>query len=127
MALSIGYVYIALTIVFTVYGQLIIKQQVNMVGEFPSGAGIVPFYVRFILTRPLVLSGFVCAVLASISWIGALSKFELSYAYPFMSLNFVFVVVLSVLLFKEHMNVHKALGLAVICVGVIIVSRGSSL
>ena len=68
-------------------------------------------YVKFILTRPLVLSGFISAVLASVAWIGAISKFELSYAYPFMSLSFVLVVVLSLFFFGENINWFKIVGL----------------
>ena len=120
-----GYIYILLTILFTVYGQLIIKQQVNTVANFPSGWALIPFYVKFILTRPLVLSGFISAVFASIAWIGAISKFELSYAYPFMSLNFVLVVFLSFLVFQENINWYKIIGLIIICIGVFIVSKGS--
>ena len=120
-----GYLYIFLTIVFTVYGQLIIKQQVNTIVEFPSGFGLIPFYIKFILTRPLVLSGFISAVFASVAWIGALSRFQLSYAYPFMSLNFVLVVLLSFLLFQDTINWYKIVGLSLICIGVFVVSRGS--
>lgn len=120
-----GYFYIVLTIVFTVYGQLVIKQQVNTIVEFPSGLGLIPFYIRFILTRPLVLSGFISAVLASVAWIGALSKFQLSYAYPFMSLNFVLVVLLSFFIFHDTVNWYRIIGLILICVGVFIVSKGS--
>jgi drug/metabolite transporter (DMT)-like permease len=98
---------------------------VNTIAEFPSGLDLIPFYIRFILTRPLVLSGFISAVLASVAWIGALSKFQLSYAYPFMSLNFVFVVLLSFLVFHDTINWYKIIGLVLICVGVFIVSRGS--
>ena len=53
-----GYLYIFLTIIFTVYGQLIIKQQVNLVTNFPYEWELIPFYIKFIITRPLVLSGF---------------------------------------------------------------------
>lgn len=120
-----GYLYICLTIAFTVYGQLIIKQQVNTITDFPSGWQLIPFYIKFILTRPLVLSGFISAVFASIAWIGALLKFELSYAYPFMSLNFVLVVFLSFFIFQESFNWYKILGLLLICIGVLIVSKGS--
>jgi len=120
-----GYIYILLTIFFTVYGQLIIKQQVNTVANFPSGLALISFYIKFILTRPLVLSGFISAMFASIAWIGAISKFELSYAYPFMSLNFVLVVFLSFLVFHENINLYKIIGLAIICLGVFIVSKGS--
>ncbi|OEU50567.1 MAG: hypothetical protein BA866_07140 [Desulfobulbaceae bacterium S5133MH15] len=119
-----GYFYIFLTIAFTVYGQLILKQQFNTVSITPSGFDLIPFYFKFIVTRPLVLSGFVSAVLASVAWIGAISKFELSYAYPFMSLNFVIVVVLSSLMFQEDINWYKIIGLVFICVGICILSKG---
>ena len=120
-----GYFYIFLTIAFTIYGQLIIKQQINTIADFPTGWALIPFYIKFILTRPLVLSGFISAGFASIAWIGALSKFELSYAYPFMSLNFVLVVLLSFWVFNEGINWYKIIGLIVICIGVFIVSKGS--
>jgi len=119
-----GYLYIFLTIVFTVYGQLILKQQVNTISNMPSGIDLIPFYIKFIITRPLVLSGFVSAVLASVAWIAAISKFELSYAYPFMSLNFVIVVALSLLFLGENINLFKVVGLLLICLGVFIVSKG---
>ncbi len=120
-----GHLYIFLTIIFTVYGQLIIKQQVQTVENFPAGWELIPFYIKFIFTRPLVLSGFISAVIASVAWIGAISKFELSYAYPYMSLNFVLVVLLSFWIFTEEINWYKIIGLLVICIGVFIVSKGS--
>lgn len=120
-----GYFCIFLAIVFTVYGQCIIKYQVNTVTSFPAGLKAIPFIIQFIFTRPLVLSGFITAFLGSIAWIVALSKFELSYVYPFMSLNFVFVVLLSFWVFNEEINLHKILGIIIICVGVLIVSRGT--
>jgi drug/metabolite transporter (DMT)-like permease len=119
-----GYLYIFLTIIFTVYGQLILKQQINAVADVPSGWELIPFYTKFIFTRPLVLSGFASAVLASVSWLGAISKFELSYVYPFMSLNFVCVVLLSFPLFQESLNWYKIIGLLFISLGVLTVSKG---
>ncbi len=119
-----GYFYIFLTIVFTVYGQLILKQQVNTLAGMPSGISLIPFYIKFIITRPLVISAFISAFLASGAWMAAISKFELSYAYPFMSLNFVVVVIASLFLFGENLNPYKLIGLAVICLGVYIVSKG---
>ena len=120
-----GYVYILLTILFTVYGQLIIKQQISLVSDIPTGAGLGLFLIEFIVKRPLVISGFVSALLASMAWIAALSKFDLSFAYPFMSLTFIVVVLLSALLFNEELNSYKIIGLCFICFGVFVVSRGA--
>ncbi len=120
-----GYIYIFFTIMFTVYGQLILKQQVNTVTNMPSGFDLIPFYFKFILTRPLVMSAFISAVLASVAWMGAISRFELSYAYPFMILSFFVVVLLSIFLFQEVFNWYKIIGLIVISLGIVIVCKGS--
>ena len=119
-----GYLFIFLTIAFTAYGQLIIKQEVNAVEAFPTGIQMIPFLLKFIW-RPWVMSGLIAAVLASFCWIAALSRFELSYAYPFMSLSFFVVVVASFVLYGEQVNLPKLVGLALICLGVVVVSRGS--
>lgn len=123
---TMGYLFIALTVALTVYGQLIIKHEIDSVGGIPSGPSAIGYLLKFMFLRPLVLSGLFSAVLASFAWVAALSKFELSYAYPFMSLNFVVVAALSVTLFGETFNAYKFIGIALICLGVFVVSRGIS-
>jgi uncharacterized membrane protein len=53
-----------------------------------------------------------------------MSKFELSHAYPFMSLNFVVVLVLGTWLLNEPLNVSKVIGVALIVLGTVVVARG---
>ena len=118
-----GHVFIFLTIAFTIYGQLILKRELLTLENLPSGPALAAFFVKLILTNPYVLSGFVSAFLASLCWMAAMSRFELSYAYPFMSLNFVFVVLLSWWLFSETLDAAKLVGLALICSGVLVVGR----
>jgi len=119
-----GYLYIALTIACTVYGQLIMKYEMNSVYESLKDQSTVGFYLHFLL-RPLVISGFAAAGLASLFWIAALSRFELSHAYPFMSLSFVLVVLFSILFFGESLSLSKALGITAICIGLAILGMGS--
>lgn len=47
-----------------------------------------------------------------------MSKFDLSFAYPFMSLSFVLVLALSVLLFGETLTLGKVVGITFIIIGV---------
>jgi multidrug transporter EmrE-like cation transporter len=113
-----GYVYIFMTIGFTVYGQIILKYAVGRETFPPDGLQMLWFILRFSLT-PLVISGYFAALLASFSWVAALSKFELSYAYPFTSLNFVLVVLISALAFSEAIDIFKLVGLTLIVGGVL--------
>jgi multidrug transporter EmrE-like cation transporter len=118
-----GYVYIAMTILLTVYGQVVLKWQVTLSGSMPSGSGDKAAFLFSLLLRPWVLSGFAAAFLASIAWMAAMTKFDLSYAYPFMSLNFVLVLLLSGFLFHEPLSTPKLIGLALIMLGIIVGSQ----
>lgn len=120
-----GYLYIAGTILFTVYGQLILKWRVNKYGSLPIDLVDKITFLLKLLLDPFVLSGFIAAFVASIFWMAAMTKFDISFAYPFMSLSFVSVFVLSVLLFKEPVTLYKILGLGIIVVGIIITSKSA--
>jgi multidrug transporter EmrE-like cation transporter len=119
----LDYLYIAATIVFTVYGQLILKWRVGFYGEMPVNSIEKLKFVLGILLDPWVISGLTAAFLASFAWIAAMSKFELVHAYPFMSLNFVFVFLLSGLLLNEPISLQRALGLALIILGTVVAAR----
>ncbi|PHV07829.1 hypothetical protein CSQ96_08020 [Janthinobacterium sp. BJB412] len=119
-----NYLYIALTIALTVYGQIAIKMQVLQAGALPAdGAGKLAFLLRLLL-NPWIISAFAAAFLASIAWMGAMTKFQLSHAYPFMSLNFVIVLALSAGLFHEPMSMTRLVGVALICVGTVVAAQG---
>ncbi len=118
-----SYGYILLTIVLTVYGQLVIKWQVSKAGALPVGIVAQAGFLLRVLVNPWVLSGLIAALIAALSWMAALTKFDLGFAYPFMSLSFVLVLVLSVLFFREPMTVYKVIGMALIVLGLFVSSR----
>ncbi|MEJ7685847.1 MAG: EamA family transporter [Variovorax sp.] len=119
-----NYLYIAATIAFTVYGQLILKWRVGFHGHLPGETLDKARYILGVLFDPWVISGFAAGFLASLTWIAAMSKFELSHAYPFMSLNFVVVFFLSAWLLGEPFTLSKSVGVALIVLGTIVVARG---
>lgn len=118
-----AHIYILLTILLTVYGQLTLKWQVNLAGEFPGEIINKIWFIVHLLFNPWIISGFVAAFLASLTWMAAMTKFPLSYAYPFMSLAFVLVLFLSAIFFQELITLPKAIGLALIVAGIIIGSQ----
>lgn len=120
----LGYFYIAGCISFTVYGQLIIKWRMSKLGELPEETTEKLFFlISSLLSDAFLLSGFGAAFAASLFWMAAMTKFELSFAYPFMSLAFVLVLVLSAMLLQESLTPGKAIGVALICTGVIVSTR----
>jgi len=119
----IGFLYIALTIAFTVYGQLVIKWQVNQAGEFPPEMGEKILFIIKLLLTPWVISSFASAFIASLFWMAAMTQFDISFAYPFMSLSYVIVMVLSIAFMGEKFMWSKVIGTLVIILGLFIVTR----
>ncbi len=118
-----GYIYILLTLLLTTYGQLILKWRINILGQFPEGMKAQLFYLGKSLLDPYVISSFAAAFVASLTWIAALTKFELSHAYPFMSLSFVLVLILSYFIFNEPFTLNKMIGVAFIVAGLYFASK----
>lgn len=119
-----AYFFVALTIVLTVYGQLILKWQVTQYPHLVS-APFSAMNVVALLLKPWVISGFAAAFAASLCWIAAISRLPLSKAYPFMSFNFVLVALMAAWLFNEHLDSHKIAGTLIIVVGVVVLSRSA--
>ena len=117
------YLFILGCLAFTVYGQMVLKWRMDQLGALPEGGTwIVLKHLLRLVFDPVILSTFVAAFLASLAWMAAMTKFELSYAYPFTSLNFVAVLLLSVWLLGESMTLSKALGIGLIVLGTVIAS-----
>lgn len=119
----LDHAYIASTIIFTVYSQLIMRWQVGIAGPLPSGALDKVHYMAGLLLNPWVMSGLVATFLAGISWMLAMTKFEISYAYPWVSLNFVLMLVFGVFLFGESFSMSKMLGTLLVMVGIVVLAR----
>jgi multidrug transporter EmrE-like cation transporter len=118
------YSFIFGTVIFTVYGQLIVKWQVARAGALPGALPERFLFLGHLILNPWILSGMAAAFVAMLCWLSAMTKFELSYAYPFMSLAFVLVLILSAVIFNERVTIAKVLGLGMIIIGIVIASRG---
>lgn len=113
-----GYFYVLGTIVFTVYGQIVLKWRLTQMHiELPEG--IVPKIVVLIklIFDPYIFSGFLAAFIASLFWMGAMTKFEITKVYPFMSLAPALVFLIGVFLLGESFSWGKVFGLLFIILG----------
>lgn len=114
---------IALTaaIALTACGQILQKvaaRRADDPGDY-LGQGIVAAW----LSLPFALA-IVCLGTAMLAWIGALREFEVSQAYPALSLNYVIVMLLSRALFGEQIPARRWLGVLLIAAGVAYMAAG---
>ncbi|MFL6247391.1 MAG: DMT family transporter [Thermoanaerobaculia bacterium] len=111
---------VALCIVFTVYGQIAAKLATRQLGPLPADWDGRFAYLTRVLLNPWFISCFIAATLAAVSWITALTGMELSRAYPFTSLNFIFVLLAGAALFGEPLTPAKVFGMLLIVSGVLV-------
>ncbi len=97
-------------------GQICLKFGVNQLGS----GGLVEV-IKGIFT-PYVFTGFMLYGLSSVVYLMALSKLDLSFAYPFVALSFVLVTFLSWWLLHEHLPPLRLVGLVFIMGGVLTVA-----
>jgi len=116
------YIYIFGTLFFTVYGQLILKWRLGNLSFLLPQGNIIEKLVSLLklIFDPYIFSGFASAFIASLFWMAAMTKFQITEAYPFMSLAPAIVFVLGIWLLGETFTWGKVIGLVLIIVGVII-------
>ena len=126
MNFLINHFYLFLAISFGVVSQLIIKWRMGqyLFSDYKT------MYDKFIfafsmLLDPYIVISLLLTLLAGVTWMIAMTKFDISYAYPFTTLGFVFVFLFSVILFHEPVTWQKVVGLGFIVVGLIISSKGA--
>ena len=118
-----NYLYIFGTILLTVYCQIVLKWRIGIYGKLPDDILQRLFFLIRLVFDPFIFSGLVGAFIAALLWMAAMTKFDLSYAYPFVGLTFVLVFLFSAILFKEPVTVYKIIGMLLIVMGVYISSR----
>ena len=121
-----GYFYIFGTIFFTVYGQLILKWRIVEYGALPDAFSDKVVFLFKLLFDPWIFSGFFAAFIASFFWMAAMTKFDVSHAYPIIVGGLAILTsVLAILFLKESFNILKIAGLLLIVTGVYLLSKGS--
>jgi multidrug transporter EmrE-like cation transporter len=109
---------IAVVLMLTVYGQLILKARALVHASAFGGATNYPRYLFAMFTDIGVLSAFAAAVIAAGCWMLAIERLEVGYAYPFVALTFVLVPLGSALLFNEPIPLPQLFGLSLVVAGV---------
>lgn len=120
--MSLAWVSVAVTIVGTVYGQLMLKYQLEEAGELPDH-GRVAFLLKLLL-NPWVISVWVAAAIAALAWMRALAELELGRAYPFVGLTFIITLLGSAAFFSEQLTPPKVVGTIIIVAGIAVASQG---
>lgn len=110
----------------TVTGELLLKSGMNRHGELNvSLSTLVPTALK-LFTSPLILGGFVFVFSGALFWLAVLSRWDLSLAYPLLSISYIIGMTASVVFLGEKVSMARALGVLVIILGVFLISRDAT-
>ncbi|HSQ03336.1 MAG TPA: EamA family transporter [Burkholderiales bacterium] len=103
--------------------QLLLKAGTNQVGTFEFAVRNIPVVGIQLALEPHIAAGLLCYVVSVVVWIMALSRVEVSIAYPMLSIGYVVNAVAAWYLFGEAVTPVRLTGIAIIILGVVIVAR----
>ena len=103
--------------------QLLLKAGVRPLGAIGASPGtLVPDLATAMMQAP-VIAGLGCYVVSVAVWLIALSRVEVSLAYPMLSLGYVVNAVAAWWLFGEAVGPLRSAGIGFILLGVLLVAR----
>jgi multidrug transporter EmrE-like cation transporter len=114
------YILVFISIILGAGGQVVMKMGTSQVST--TGLSFLALLLKYFTNIP-ILSGLLLYTLSAVVWIFAISKVQLSIAYPMVASGYVLVVLLSYLLLHEPVSSLRVLGLMTIVAGVIIIAN----
>ncbi|HIG43364.1 MAG TPA: hypothetical protein EYQ14_22915 [Gammaproteobacteria bacterium] len=106
------------TPIFAAISQILMKWQTSLTKDQLEELDSKLLFLAHFLLRPWVVAAFFFTFLGGITWILAISKLELSQAYPYVAITFIVVPAAGLFIFGETMSTQKLLGSAVVVVGI---------
>lgn len=121
MTLAVSYILIS--VLAGAIGQILLKNGMNKMGAVTLSLGDVGGILLRLASNPYVVGGLFLYACGTVFWLAALSRVDLSFAYPFASLSYVVMLVAAWQLFDEGISLLRVVGTLVIATGVFIISR----
>ena len=121
------YFFLAATITLSVYSQIMTKWRMSTRFSdihIPEGLWDKLLLFLAVIFDPGIFSSLVATFLSGMFWMATMSKLDISFAYPFTSLGFILVLLLSALILGETLNTCKIVGALIIMAGISIASQG---
>ncbi|MCP4049914.1 MAG: hypothetical protein GY730_04330 [bacterium] len=138
-------IFILFPLVLTIAGEFVLKSTINSLGsalEINSSGytsrvckastekwGILTKWACifsdikvFVLNYKIILALF-CIITGGLLWLVAMSRFELSFLYPFLSINYLAIIVGSDIWLKEAVSIYRYFSIVLIVLGLIFISR----
>ena len=115
--------YVFASVFLNVLGQLCVKKGALLKGPLDFHPNRLLWMIYTIFSSPYIIVGFLLYLISALFWIIALSRIDLSYAYPVLSLGYILIMFLSHWLFQEHLSALRIVGTLSVVIGLCLIFR----
>jgi multidrug transporter EmrE-like cation transporter len=116
---------IVLGVLLNASAQLALKQGMRQIGYFDFGLQNCSRIFFAVALNPFILIGLGCYVVSVAVWLLVLSRVEVSYAYPLLSIGYIVTAFAGQMFFNEGIGATRWAGIIVICAGVWLITRSA--
>jgi|SRR5208283_1130826 len=114
---------ILLGVLLNAAAQLFLKEGMRRIGYFDfTWANALPIGLQA-AGNIFVLGGLLCYTISVAVWLMVLSRVEVSYAYPLLSVGYIVNAVAGYYLFQENLSLTRIMGIVIICLGVYFITK----
>ncbi len=105
--------------------QLVLKQGMRQIGYFEFGWSNCGRILLAVAASPYILAGLMCYIVSVAVWLLVLSRVEVSFAYPLLSIGYIVTAFAGWLFFHEAIGISRWAGIIIICIGVWLIARSA--
>lgn len=117
------FIFILVTVCLNAASQILLKLGVSQAGQAEVSARSIFEVALRAAQSPLVIAGLATMTLSMVTHLMSLSRFDVSFAFPFISLGYVIVAVYGYFVLGEQVSALRMAGIATIVVGAVMIAR----
>lgn len=114
--------FIMFTVITSAAAHILLKQGMNVVGAFTIGAEPPLALASRIFLNPFVIMGLSTFAISTASHMFVLSRVDVSFAFPFLSLSYVLVAIWAAMFLNESLSGTQMLGIGAIVAGTVLIA-----
>lgn len=109
------------SVLLNALAQLLIKKGMLVIGQLNQHNFIQNFIPM--ISNIWLWCAMISYAISILLWMSVLSKVEVSFAYPFLSIGYIVAAVAGYAFFNENLSPFRIAGIIVICIGVFLISK----
>jgi len=117
------FIFIVITVILNAASQLLIKAGMTQLGQAEFSTSRIANLLLAAIFNPFIIFGLVVMTVSMGTHMMSLSRFDVSFAFPFLSVAYVIVAAWGYFFFGEQVNLTRVVGIATIILGTVILAR----